>query len=98
MGALLQVKGTGRVDPKIVLALLERHQAERYWRGPGAFTSSAGVLPGAFSPDLGEQERTASHQTVAGIPATQQRDRHGPYRWSADWSAADAAMSEESGR
>jgi len=56
------------------------------------------VLPGALSTDLGKQERTASRQTAAGIPTTQQLDRDGPHRRSGAGGGADAAMSEESGR
>ena len=50
------------------------------------------MLPGALSADLGEQERTTSRQTAAGIPAAQQRDRDGPYRRSGVGGGADAAM------
>ena len=50
------------------------------------------MLPGALSADLGEQERTASRQTVPGIPTTQQRDRDGPHRRSGVGCGADAAM------
>ena len=50
------------------------------------------MLPGALSTDLGKQERTASRQTAVGIPAPQQGDRAGPYRWTDAWSGVDAAM------
>ena len=56
---------------------------------------SAGVLPGALSPDLGKQERTPSRQTTAGIPTTQQRDRDGPHPRSGAGRGADTAMSTE---
>jgi len=48
------------------------------------------MLPGALGPDLGKQERTASSQTAAGIPTSQQRDRDGPHRWTGVGGGADA--------
>ena len=50
------------------------------------------MLPGALRPDLGKQERTASRQTSAGIPAAQQRDRDGPYRWTFGWRGSNADL------
>ena len=66
------------------------HQAVRRCGGRGARPASSGVLCGALSADLGKQEPTPSRQTTAARPPSQQRDGHGPHRWSGGWRGSDA--------
>ena len=78
-------------------ARLPAEDHQQFWDRWGLESRIAdpGVPHGPVRLDLGKQERTPSCQTTAGLPAPQQGHSAGPYRWSADWCTADAAMGRE---